>query len=72
MLTALGGCEAELHFHIKASLRVGVTPEEILEVFLQSAVYCGFPKVLNALAEATKIFASQGIQPSNREEEAEP
>src|SRR4051812_1317449 len=42
MLTALGGCEAQLRLHIGAALNVGVTPVEIVEALLQSAGYCGF------------------------------
>ncbi len=42
MLTALGGCEPQLEVHINASLNVGLTPQQIIEAFLHSAVYWGF------------------------------
>ena len=61
MLTALGGCEAQLRVHIPVALDVGLRPEEIVEVFLQSAVYCGLPKALNATFEAKKVFAERGL-----------
>lgn len=48
VLTALGGCEPQLKVHISASLNVGITPEEIHEAILHAAVYCGFPRALNA------------------------
>jgi 4-carboxymuconolactone decarboxylase len=62
MLTALG-VEAQLEVHINASLNVGLTPKEIVEVFLQSAGYCGFPRALNATFVAKKVFAERGLLP---------
>ncbi|MEV0537465.1 carboxymuconolactone decarboxylase family protein [Kitasatospora sp. NPDC050463] len=63
MLTALGGCEAQLDVHINASLNVGLTPEEIIEALLHSAAYCGFPKALNATFVAKKVFTERGLLP---------
>ncbi len=61
MLTALGGCEPQLEVHINASLNVGLTPQQIIEAFLHSAVYCGFPRALNATFTAKRVFAERGI-----------
>jgi 4-carboxymuconolactone decarboxylase len=61
MLAAQGDTEAELRTHIAASLDVGLSPVEIVEVFLQAAVYCGFPRALNATFEAKKAFAERGL-----------
>ncbi|MFT0848270.1 carboxymuconolactone decarboxylase family protein [Actinomycetaceae bacterium L2_0104] len=61
MLTALGGCESQLHVHINAALNVGLTPEQIVEAFLHAAVYCGFPRALNATFAAKEVFAERGI-----------
>jgi 4-carboxymuconolactone decarboxylase len=36
----------ELELHVEAALRNGVTRDEILEILMQSAVYCGFPAAL--------------------------
>jgi 4-carboxymuconolactone decarboxylase len=36
----------ELELHVEAALRNGVTPEEIQEILMQAAVYCGFPAAL--------------------------
>lgn len=55
LLTA-GGCEAQLKVHIKGALNVGITPEKIIETFLQCIPYTGFPKVLNAVFTAKKLF----------------
>ncbi|MEV4620444.1 carboxymuconolactone decarboxylase family protein [Asanoa sp. NPDC049573] len=63
MLTALGGCEPQLDVHVNAALNVGLTPQQIIEVFLHSAVYCGFPRALNAVFAAKKVFADRGLLP---------
>lgn len=62
MLTALG-VEPQLEVHINAALNVGLTPKEIVEVFLHSAGYCGFPRALNATFVAKKVFAERGLLP---------
>jgi 4-carboxymuconolactone decarboxylase len=59
MLTALGGCEPQLKVHINASLNVGLTRQEIVEALLHAAVYCGFPKALNATFVAKEVFAER-------------
>jgi len=63
MLTALGGCEAQLEVHVNASLNVGLTPQQMLEAFLHASVYCGFPRALNATFTAKKVFAERGLLP---------
>lgn len=63
MLTALGGCEAQLDVHVNAALNVGLTPEQIVEALTHSAVYCGIPKALNATFAAKKVFAERGLLP---------
>ncbi|HEV7707602.1 MAG TPA: carboxymuconolactone decarboxylase family protein [Asanoa sp.] len=63
MLTALGGCEPQLDVHINAALNVGLTPQQIVEAFLHSAVYCGFPRAINAVFTAKKVFADRGLMP---------
>lgn len=63
MLTALGGCEPQLEVHVNAALNVGLSSEEIIEALLHSAVYCGFPRALNATAVAKNVFAERGLRP---------
>ncbi|HTI25766.1 MAG TPA: carboxymuconolactone decarboxylase family protein [Kutzneria sp.] len=63
MLTAMGGCEAQLRVHVNTSLNVGLTPTEIVEAMLQAAGYCGFPRALNATAVAKEVFAARGLLP---------
>lgn len=63
MLTAMGGCERELAVHIGAALNVGLTPQEIVEALLHSAVYCGIPRALNATMVAKEVFSERGLLP---------
>jgi 3-oxoadipate enol-lactonase/4-carboxymuconolactone decarboxylase len=54
-LIALGRDE-ELPMHIRAALRNGLTPDEIKEVLLQSAIYCGVPAANSAFAIAQNVL----------------
>ncbi|PZS26689.1 MAG: 4-carboxymuconolactone decarboxylase [Pseudonocardiales bacterium] len=63
ILTALGGCEPQLEVHINASLNVGLTPVEVVEALTHAAVYCGFPKALNAIFVAKRVFAERDLLP---------
>jgi 4-carboxymuconolactone decarboxylase len=47
----------ELKLHIKAALTNGVTREEIREVLLQVAVYCGVPAGIDSFRLAREAFA---------------
>ena len=54
-LVALGRFE-ELELHIRAARRNGVTPEEIKEVLLHCAVYCGVPAANSAFAVFQRVL----------------
>ena len=58
VLTALvaTGREHELAMHVRAALRNGVTPDELKEVLLQCAVYCGVPPPNGAFAIAQRVL----------------
>jgi len=56
VLTALGR-ERELALHVRAARRNGLTPEEIGEVLLHTAVYAGLPAANAALAIAQRELA---------------
>jgi 4-carboxymuconolactone decarboxylase len=56
MLSALNRPH-ELESHIKGALKNGVTREEIREVLLQVAIYCGVPAGVDAFRTARKVFA---------------
>jgi 4-carboxymuconolactone decarboxylase len=49
----------ELEFHLRAALRNGLTAEEITEVLLQTAVYCGVPAANTAFAVARRVLEGQ-------------
>jgi 4-carboxymuconolactone decarboxylase len=49
--------EHELAMHIRAALRNGLTREEIKEVLLQSAIYCGVPAANGAFATFQRVIA---------------
>ena len=57
-LTALvaTGREHELEMHVRAALRNGLSRDEIGEVLLQCAVYCGVPAANGAFAIAQRVF----------------
>jgi 3-oxoadipate enol-lactonase/4-carboxymuconolactone decarboxylase len=57
-LVALGH-ENELEMHVRAALRNGLTPDEIKEILLQSAVYCGVPAANSAFAIARKVIEDE-------------
>jgi len=59
-LVALGR-EGELAMHLRAALRIGLTPDEIKEVLLHSAVYCGVPAAHGAFAVAQRVLGE--VQP---------
>ena len=67
MLTSQGGEETELRAHIPLALEVGLTPDEIVETFLHAAVYCGFPRAINATQIARKVFSERGVSISAAE-----
>lgn len=60
-LTALGHCLPQLNVHINGALNVGCTPEEIIEIIIQMAVYAGFPAALNAMFVAKEVFQERNI-----------
>ena len=55
MLTALNRPH-ELKLHVRAALNNGLTKDEIKEVFMQSAIYCGVPAAIDAFRTAKEVF----------------
>jgi alkylhydroperoxidase/carboxymuconolactone decarboxylase family protein YurZ len=57
-LTALvaGGHENELAMHVRSAIRNGLTEEEIKEILLQTAIYCGVPAANAAFAIAQRVI----------------
>ena len=55
MLVALGR-EEELAMHVRAARRNGVSVDELKEVLLQTAIYCGVPAANGAFAVAQRVL----------------
>ena len=62
-LTALiaRGHHEELAMHLRAALRNGLTVDEIKEVLLQSAIYCGVPDANTAFRVAQQVLSEEGL-----------
>ena len=60
MLTALNRPE-EIKGHVLGALNNGATKEEIVEVFVQAAAYCGFPASNGAVRLCVEVFKEQGL-----------
>jgi len=57
-LVAMGRLD-ELEMHVRAAVRNGLTEQEIGEVFLQSAIYCGVPAANSAFAVAGRVLSER-------------
>jgi len=51
----------ELKLHVNGALNNGLSKEEIKEVFLQVAIYCGIPAGLDAFKTARDVFKERGV-----------
>lgn len=60
MLTALNRPH-ELRLHVRGALNNGVTKDEIREVLLQAAIYCGVPAAIDGFRAAREVFKEMGI-----------
>jgi 4-carboxymuconolactone decarboxylase len=60
MLTALNRPH-ELKLHVRGALNNGLTKDEIREVFLQSAIYCGVPAAIDSFRSAKEVFKDMGL-----------
>jgi len=60
MITALNRPH-EVKMHIKGALNNGLTKEDIQEVFLQVAIYCGVPAAVDSFRLAREVFKELGI-----------
>ncbi len=55
MLTALNRPH-EVKIHVRGALNNGVTEEEIVEVILQAAIYCGVPAAMDSMRIASEVI----------------
>jgi 4-carboxymuconolactone decarboxylase len=60
LLTALNRPH-ELKLHVRGAVNNGLSKEEISEVFLQTAIYCGVPAAIDSFRGAKEVFKEMGI-----------
>lgn len=60
MLTALNRPH-EIKLHVRGAINNGLTKDEIGEVFLQSAIYCGVPAAIDSFRVAKEVFEEMGV-----------
>ena len=60
MLSALNKPH-ELRLHLNGALNNGLTKQDIQEVFLQVAIYCGVPAAVESFRIAREVFKERGI-----------
>ena len=60
MLTALNRPH-ELKLHVKGAMNNGLSKDEIAEIFLQSAIYCGVPAAIDSFRAAKDVFKEMGL-----------
>ena len=60
MLSALGRSH-ELKLHVNGALNNGLTKDQIKEVFLQVAIYCGVPAAVESFRCAKEVFKQRGV-----------
>ena len=61
MLTALNRPH-EIKLHVRGAINNGVTKQEISEVFLQAAIYCGVPAAIDSFRTAQDVFKEMGLE----------
>jgi 4-carboxymuconolactone decarboxylase len=59
MLTALGRTH-EVETLVRGALNNGLTQQQIAEVFIQTAIYCGVPAAVDSFRAASKVIAEYG------------
>jgi 4-carboxymuconolactone decarboxylase len=55
-LVALGR-SSQLPQHLRASVKAGITPDELREIVLQTATIAGFPPAMNAMSQLKSVLA---------------
>lgn len=60
-LSAMGGAEPQLEYHIGIALNVGVPPEQVVETVVFLSPFIGFARTLNAVRSIKRVFASRDL-----------
>jgi 4-carboxymuconolactone decarboxylase len=61
-LTAIGGAEPQLEYHIGIALDAGLDAEEIVETIVFLTPFVGFPRTLNAIRSVRRVLAGRGTK----------
>ena len=61
-LTVLGRYDRQIRRRIEGALRIGMTPREVMEVFIQVMLYGGYFNTRIAMRVARSVFVEQGIK----------
>ena len=61
MLVALGRAQ-EIRWHVKGAINNGVTKDELREVLMHSAIYCGIPAAVDGFRNASAVLAELGLE----------
>lgn len=61
VISAMGGCENQLEFQLKAALNLGLSEDEIKEVFIQVSVFAGNARAINS----ARVFHDKVLDKNN-------
>ena len=61
MLVALGRAQ-EIRWHVKGAINNGVSKDELREVLMHSAIYCGIPAAVDGFRNASAVLAELGLE----------
>jgi 4-carboxymuconolactone decarboxylase len=61
MLVALGRAQ-EIRVHVKGAINNGVSKDELREVLIHSAIYCGIPAAVDGFRNASAVLAELGLE----------
>jgi 4-carboxymuconolactone decarboxylase len=61
MLVALGRAQ-EIRVHVKGAINNGVSKDELREVLMQAAIYCGIPAAVDGFRNASAVLAELGLE----------
>ena len=64
-MTVMGHYDRQIRRRISGALRVGMTPKEIMEVFIQLTLYGGYFNTRTAMRIARSVFSEEGVSAQN-------
>ncbi len=61
-LLATAGNDEEFAMHVRATANTGASAEDVTDVLLHVAIYCGVPKANRAIKIAKDVYAEMGVE----------